>query len=42
MTALSTILPRLAPQEELQPALEAFTQLDILTGAQRSPTVLPA
>ncbi|KWU44718.1 hypothetical protein RHOSPDRAFT_33801 [Rhodotorula sp. JG-1b] len=31
MTALSTILPRLAPQEELQPALDAFTQLDIVT-----------
>lgn len=33
MTALSTILPRLAPQEELQPALDAFSQLDIVTGA---------
>lgn len=33
MTALSTILPRLAPQEELQPTLDAFTQLDIVTGA---------
>ncbi|KAG0665337.1 hypothetical protein C6P46_006784 [Rhodotorula mucilaginosa] len=31
MTALSTILPRVAPQEELQPALDAFTQLDIVT-----------
>lgn len=33
MTSLSTILPRLAPEEELQPALDAFTQLDIITGA---------
>ncbi|GAA5867757.1 hypothetical protein JCM3774_003402 [Rhodotorula dairenensis] len=31
MTALTTVLPSLAPEEELQPALDAFTQLDILT-----------
>ncbi|GAA5990594.1 hypothetical protein JCM10908_003145 [Rhodotorula pacifica] len=31
MTSLATLLPRLAPQEEVQPTVAAFTQHDILT-----------